>query len=190
MRKISLFVLIFSFIAIFSMPLAAAGTTVGAAPATEGVCDGLKAPGITKALFGLCVAYCEAGANSERVLDNYNRQRTGSDPAMPCLEVKADTLDCACWNTLTMEDIGVGQDPALCALNPSDPLSDLIFYQGSTDVEFLSASDGACMHYNSASTPALVDMQGLSPEQESQCRSEILDLAARDFVGLDCLNAP
>jgi len=181
MRKISLFVLIFSFIAIFSMPLSAAGTTVGSAPATEGVCGGLKAPGITKALFGLCVAYCEAGANSERVLDNYNSKKKASDPAMPCLEVKAATLDCACWNTLTMEDIGVGQDPVYCALDPSS--EDFIFYGNASTSEFLSASNGACMHYNSAATPDWIDVQGLSPEQESQCRAEILDLAARDFDG-------
>jgi hypothetical protein len=180
MRKISLFVLIFSFIAIFSMPLSAAGTTVGAAPATKGFCGGLKAPGITPGLYGLCVAYCEAGANSERVLDNYNRKRTGSDPAMPCLEVKAATLDCVCWNTLTMEDIGVGQGPVYCALDPSS--KDFIFYGNASTSEFLSASDGACMHYTSA-TDNLVSMQDLSWEQENECRLEILDLAARDFDG-------
>jgi hypothetical protein len=179
MRKISVFLVLVSLIAFFS-------SSVSAAPATEGICGGLKASGVTKGLFGLCVAYCEAGANSERVLENYNRKKKDSDPAMPCLEVAEPTLGCACWNTLTADEIGVGQDPLGCSLDPS---ADLVFYGSATDSELLAASEGVCTHFNSA-TGAYMDLQGLDSEQSDQCRMEILDLAARDFSGFDCLTAP
>ncbi len=186
MRKISFFVLILSFIFVFSIPLHTADANAGATPTTEGICGGLKASGVTKGLFGLCVAYCEAGANSERVLDNYNRKRTESDPPMPCLEVEEPTLNCACWNTLTANEIGAGLSPSSCTL---DPPADLLFYQGgpdNADLEFLSVTPGACFHYNSI-TGDSADLQNLTLEQENECRLEILDLAARDFSGFDCL---
>ena len=187
MRKISLFVLLFSFIAVFSMPLSAAGANSSTPPPKEGVCSGLKAKGITKGLFGLCVAYCEAGANSERVLDNYNRKKQNGDPAMPCLEVTEPTLNCACWNKLTAKQIGTGMSPSSCTL---DPTADVLFYQdGSGGLEFLFTSTGACSHYNSV-TGDSADVQTLTQEQENECRLEILDLAARDFDGFDCLTPP
>ena len=187
MRKISLFVLILmlSFIAIFSMPLSAASTTASAPPATKSVCDGLKAENVTKALFGLCVAYCEAGANSERVLDNYNSKKKASDPVMPFLVIVEPTLNCTCWNTLTADEIGQGLAPSSCTLDP--PTDTLYYDDGAGGVEFLTASPGACFHYNSV-TGDTADVQTLTPEQENECRVEILDFAQRDFGGFDCLN--
>jgi len=187
MRKISFFVLLFSFIVIFSMPLFAAGANSSTPPPKEGICSGLKAKGITNELFGLCVAYCEAGANSERVLDNYNRKKKGSDPAMPCLEVTEPTLNCTCWNTLTAKQIGEGMSPSSCTLDPS---ADVLSYEdGSGGFEYLAAATGACFHYNSV-TGDSADVQTLSEAQENECRLEILDLATRDFGGFNCLTAP
>ena len=45
--------------ALISVPLMAQ-TPDGETPAEETVCDPLKADGITKGLYGLCVAFCEA----------------------------------------------------------------------------------------------------------------------------------
>jgi hypothetical protein len=179
MRKISLFLLLVSLFVFFSSPLAAA-------PANKGVCEDLKAKGVTKGLFGLCVAYCEAGANSEQVLENYNRKKKDGDPAMPCLEAQEPVLGCACWNTLTRDEIGVDQVPVGCTLDPS---GDFIAYQSDTNFEYLAAAEGTCTHFNIV-TGANVSVQGLEPEQEDQCRLEILDLAERDFSGFDCLVPP
>jgi hypothetical protein len=186
MRKISLFLLLVSLFVFFS-------SSLSAAPATKGICEDLKAKGVTKGLFGLCVAYCEAGANSERVLENYNRKKKDSDPAMPCLEAQKPTLGCACWNTLTADEIGANQDPVGCTLDPS---GDFIAYQSGSDFEFLAASEGTCTHYNSAtgadlSIPGNGGNEPLSPEQEAQCRWEILKLAEQPvFSEFDCLPDP
>jgi hypothetical protein len=175
MRKLSLFLVLISFIAFFS-------SSLSAAPANKGVCEDLKAKGITKGLFGLCVAYCEAGANSESVLENYNRKKKDSDPAMPCLEAQEPVLGCACWNTLTRDEIGVDQVPVGCTLDPS---GDSIAYQSDTNFEYLAAAEGTCTHYNFA-TGAYVSMPGLEPDLELECREDILVLVGDDFDGFDC----
>ena len=40
--------------------VASAQTPDGETPAEEQVCDPLRADGVTKGLYGLCVAFCEA----------------------------------------------------------------------------------------------------------------------------------
>lgn len=116
--------------------LAAAGTAVTAAmtglrPETawaaptpnQGVCDPLKAPGMTVGLYGLCVAYCEAvdcpsvteGAKKlaaackpadRGILANYNRLRKPTDPQMPCVKTK-----CPCWTQPELSVIGTSYTP-------------------------------------------------------------------------------
>ena len=102
-------------------PPALAKTPDGETPATEAVCDELKAPGVTPGLYGLCVAYCEAhdvdvlpagsrGNSADRILANYTKKKKGSDPDMPCLEIPAPASEpepvpppppvvqvCPCW---------------------------------------------------------------------------------------------
>ena len=102
---------------------ASARTPDGQTPSQEGVCDVLKQPGMTKGLYGLCVAYCEAHdsdllatANSHaprgslersrRILENYNKMRKNGDLEMPCMvasnpapaPVPAPVVQrCPCW---------------------------------------------------------------------------------------------
>lgn len=102
---------------VFSMPLLAQ-TSDGYTPAQETVCDPLKAGDVTKGLYGLCVAFCEAGdyadeldaitpeelatleisAPSGRILANYNKKKdkanNPADPDMPCILVEES---CPCW---------------------------------------------------------------------------------------------
>jgi hypothetical protein len=86
-----------------------ASTPDGETPANEGVCDPLKADGITKGLYGLCVAYCEAqdldllgdkDPPNTRILDNYNKKKTENDPGMPCVQAP-----CPCWTTEQLANI-------------------------------------------------------------------------------------
>jgi hypothetical protein len=80
-----------------------AQTPDGAAPANEGVCDLLKADGVTKGLYGLCVAFCEAqdmdfwGELTDpprgRLLELYEKKRGVEDPNMPCIAQNT----CPCW---------------------------------------------------------------------------------------------
>lgn len=106
----------------FTGPPAMAQTTDGTTPANEGVCDGLKADSITKGLYGLCVAFCEAqditsidepiteeelaalesAAPSGRILANYNKKKTETDPPMPCIRV---ANPCPCWTEAELTEI-------------------------------------------------------------------------------------
>lgn len=99
-----------------------ADTPDGLTPAQETVCDPLKADGITKGLYGLCVAFCEAhdyadpsiplteadldvitkSAPSGRILSNYNKKMTATDPPMPCIVVEPP---CPCWTSEELSSI-------------------------------------------------------------------------------------
>ena len=107
------------------VPMANAQTPDGQTPAEETVCDPLKVDGITKGLYGLCVAFCEAqdfadedeaitqeellaleaDTPSTSILANYNKKRdradNGLDPDMPCIKVEAP---CPCWNEQQVAD--------------------------------------------------------------------------------------
>jgi hypothetical protein len=114
MHHFSLFAAMVLTIAVTGPP-AMAQTPDGSTPAVEGICDTLKADGISKGLYGLCVAYCEAqdfssedepltevdilalleaNAPTGRVLENYNKLRTVDDPEMPCGVRKVDSCPC------------------------------------------------------------------------------------------------
>ena len=74
------------------------------------MCDPLKADGVTKGLYGLCIAYCEAqdldafdktnaledSVPGDWLLANYDLRRTADDPDMPCL---VSPSVCPCFNT-------------------------------------------------------------------------------------------
>ena len=97
-------------------------TPDGLTPANESVCDPLMTDGVTKGLYGLCVAFCEAQdlgdendaiteaelgaldgtAPSGKILRNYNRKRQESDPPMPCLIVQEP---CPCFSAEELESI-------------------------------------------------------------------------------------
>ncbi len=109
-------------IPMFGTPAIAAGTPDGIPPANEGVCDVLRADGVTRGLYGLCVAFCEAqdhatlsdtitqadllalqiGAPSGKILQNYNRRKSPEDPDMPCVLVEED---CPCWSAAELAAI-------------------------------------------------------------------------------------
>ena len=110
-------------VACLMAPVAFAQTPDGQTPAEETVCNPLKADGITKGLYGLCVAFCEAHdhadadasiteddlalleaeAPSGRILANYDKKKTETDPAMPCILVEEP---CPCWSAAELASIG------------------------------------------------------------------------------------
>ena len=91
------------------------GTPDGETPANEGVCDDVMADGVTKGLYGLCVAFCEAQdceatldeatgevtfdescrPSNPKILENYNKRKLDSDPPMPCVNLLP--AECPCW---------------------------------------------------------------------------------------------
>ena len=104
-----------------------AETPDGGTPAEEMVCDPLREDGVTKGLYGLCVAFCEAqdiasedvpiteaelsafwdAAPSGRILANYNKRKQANDPDMPCILVEEP---CPCWTAEELASID-GLDP-------------------------------------------------------------------------------
>lgn len=176
MQKIYFFILI-SLVSAFAgtQPLIA-GPKNGDTPAVESVCDVLKSGGVTKGLYGLCVAYCEAEANSESVLDNYNRKKTESDPAMPCLEVTPPKLNCACWSNLTAEELGTSFDLAFCTLGGID----LVTYGDESSGEQMGAFDGGCIYQNSLTGDSA--QLELTTEESNECRLEILNALGDDAL--------
>ena len=114
--------LLFASSSMFTMS-AVAVTPDGQTPAEETVCSPLKADGISKGLYGLCVAFCEAHdfadasvpiteedfnnleaqAPSGKILANYNKRKQPLDPAMPCIAVE-DPCPCITADELAKID--------------------------------------------------------------------------------------
>lgn len=99
-----------------------AQTPDGQTPAGENVCDPLRDDSVTKGLYGLCVAFCEAqdyadeldsiteeelatlesSTSSGRILANYNKRKQDGDPDMPCILVEEP---CPCWSAQELAEI-------------------------------------------------------------------------------------
>ncbi len=104
-----------------AIPVAAA-TPDGLTPAEETVCDPLMDEGVTKGLYGLCIAFCEAQDVAERtspltpeeldaikmdtpsghILENYNKKKQEGDPEMPCVLVQEA---CPCFTKKELQNI-------------------------------------------------------------------------------------
>jgi hypothetical protein len=133
----------FAFLA--TAPPVLAQTPDGQTPAQEMVCDPLMADGITKGLYGLCVAFCEAqdraslsdsltsveleelanDAPSGKILSNYNRKKdkanNPADPGMPCIKVEEP---CPCWSAEELVSVMGVDGAAVCIDFPN--LGDVI----------------------------------------------------------------
>jgi len=101
---------------------ATASTPDGETPANETICDGLKADGVTKGLYGLCVAYCEAqdldvagdkDPPNSKILGNYRKKMNAGDPDMPCV-----AAPCPCWEAAEIQAIA-DSGAALCSSSSS-----------------------------------------------------------------------
>ena len=96
-----------------------AGTPDGLTPNNEVICDGLK--DVTKGLYGLCIAYCEATDSPEdlsseaeiaalhkhsaKILENYYKKRQIGDPQMPCATYYVET-PCPAWTRDQINSVG------------------------------------------------------------------------------------
>jgi hypothetical protein len=130
MRKMrSLLIALSVFIVFISSTSATvAGTPDGMTPANEGICDDLMYA--TKGLYGLCIAYCEAQDAIEdltdsdalanlptphkKILENYDKKRTESDPTMPCVVY---TNPCPVWTPEELATIGYTTDGSILQVN-------------------------------------------------------------------------
>jgi len=160
----------------FALP-AVAQTADGVTPAIEGVCDSLKNPGVTKGLYGLCVAYCEAEASSEAVLRNYDRKRKETDPEMPCLEV---VVPCPCWDTDTL---AAAEGPSSCVSSVGG-INSSEYFDSSTfafSAFYLFPSTEPAFGCLSFAGGVGKDDQELTPEETASCLASLSASQAIDF---------
>jgi len=127
-------------------PVTYAQTPDGETPVNEGVCDELI--GFTPGLYGLCVAFCEAQdceatldpttgevtfdpfcqPSNPKLLRNYNKRATPSDPPMPCVNVTEN--ECACW---TEDELDMIAEANVVTCGQIFPGADAWFLSGFND---------------------------------------------------------
>lgn len=166
----------FALLASFAMNNAMAATADGTTPANEGVCDGLKASGITPSLYGLCVAYCEAQdldtydkePPSTKILDNYNKRKLASDPAMPCVKPT-----CPCWTGAEIASISEDGVSAAC-LSGTNKLSIIDNSPKNHSAEAdTSAGQERCRYINLNISPATVRSFTITPAEALACYTDV-----------------
>jgi hypothetical protein len=195
-----------------------------------GVCDGLKAPGTTRGLFGLCNAYCVALAcpdatsgaaalsaqcksASPQLLADYNRLKTATDPAMPCVKPPPG---CPCWSATELAGVGRSFSPHIVELFPnvagdSETIAlvenryslDQFVYGAYTlaQVNDTSTNDQCVFLYADfapGAPPPTIRVQNITQSQASTCkaaiRGQVLALGREGVsvrcIGNNCLSTP
>lgn len=124
MSKLTFYGVLILILSVYSAN-AVAKTPDGTTPAEETVCDPLRVEGITKGLYGLCVAFCEArdvtsenipiteedyerlidSMPSDRILENYNKKKSENDPPMPCVKIEEPDNGCPCFSNEELASI-------------------------------------------------------------------------------------
>jgi hypothetical protein len=120
MRNLSIWVVLTFAFSVFAVN-AVAQTPDGMTPAEENICDQLKVDGVSKGLYGLCVAYCEAIDGPAEIIksvegfeksakppnsilfDLYESKRGEDDPGLPCVNYEGD---CPVWSLEELHRIG------------------------------------------------------------------------------------
>lgn len=163
-------------LASMAMNTAMAATPDGTTPANEGVCNGLQVAGVTPSLYGLCVAYCEAQdldtfdkePPSTKILDNYNKRKQASDPAMPCVKPT-----CPCWSGAEIASISADGVAAAC-LSGTNKLSIIDNApQNHTAEADTTAGRERCRYINLNISPATVRNFSVTPAESLACYADI-----------------
>jgi hypothetical protein len=169
------------------------------------VCDPLKEDGITKGLYGLCVAFCEAQdiadentpiteaeldaleelLPSGRLLANYNKKKDKAnnplDPPMPCVLVQEP---CPCWSSAEIAAIdgyqpdGTNTLTLNCQSNPNQARISEAIETGSLGV--LRAQSASvrqfCTFTNTQMVPSITrTKRRLTPDEVIACEVSIAD---------------
>ena len=188
-------------------------TPDGQTPAEETICDPLKADGVSKGLYGLCVAFCEAHdfadgnititeaeldslaakAPSGKILANYNKRKQESDPPMPCIVVEPP---CPCFTAAQLSEIDGYLDGAEIGIScPTNNPASIISAEpmNAPFSRFINVnSGGTCMHIDTQSAPTVITvlsvnavLQTITPEEFDACKTMI-----QDHVAITCPTLP
>lgn len=167
----SFFAVLIAAVLAAGMP-AMAGTLDGSTPANEGVCNELKLEGVTPALYGLCVAYCEAqdlddlttdkDPPNTKILENYNKRKRASDPEMPCLKTP-----CPCWEDAELASISSDGMAGACLRTTTSV--QLIDNAPTTHYALADTGRSRCAYVDLNAQPPRVNFQTITPEQAQAC---------------------
>jgi hypothetical protein len=174
---------------------ALASTPDGMTPAEETVCDQLKADGISKGLYGLCVAYCEAHDGPAEVITTeeqmdkmgdppnsillalyQNKMREG-DPNMPCVNYKNS---CPVWSQEELERIGTLGGSILRDYEYSGYLENYYDYEGDSEFRHFAQvysyyhSDKLIGSYYSSS-PYVYRWMELTEAEYNACKQQLIN---------------
>ena len=162
----------------------AADTPDGLTPANEGICNNLKT-NATPALYGLCVAYCEAqdlditdkDPPKTKILENYRKRMQAGDPDMPCVNAP-----CPCWSNAQFSAITSDGVAAAC-LRTSSTIQ--LIDNVPSDFEryaFADTSRNRCAYIDRTLTPQTVNFQSVTPTEAQSCFSAVTSTCS--YLGL------
>lgn len=146
-------------------------------------CEVLK-DGYTKGLYGLCIAWHNAGNDNarDRILDKYEGKAGPGDPPMPGTE---DEVPCPCWDEAVLAEASLNGVPNSCLLTGTESGAEITIY-GANVYQF-RVDDVACFSI----FPTGGTFQFLpSEDAEATCRAGIEALVAEDFGGIECDGTP
>lgn len=131
-------------------------------------CEVLK-DGYTKGLYGLCIAWHNAGNDNsrERILDNYEKKAGPGDPPMPGTE---DEVPCPCWGETELLD---------AACNRTLTGSGTNFASFDVGLVQFFNFEAQCVYSNFNTGVTLI--QDTNSEQSLTCAAELLALVSGDL---------
>jgi hypothetical protein len=145
----------------------------------EPLCDPLK-DGASKGLYGLCIAYHNAGNTNarQRISDNYDKKAGPGDPPMPGTERKK--LTCPCLDAISV--VGAGIEDwgfAVSCSNDGDGTDQGIFVNPALlnlTTFFTTTSDGVVHMCDIDQSPATFVTLAIDATQYEECLTQLLML--------------
>ena len=150
-------------------------------------CEQLK--GGTPGLYGLCLAYANAGNDKarERIAENYAKKMEAGDPTLE--EIFDEGATCPCWvSPEYLADVTAGASPTFCAEDLDDTSYELVFYLDGGLTVNLSAGFLPGDPYD-GQTGCVINDRGAqfdtatTADEDEACRLGLESLIAMDFGG-------
>lgn len=166
-------------VAVGLLALSLGGSAGSAFAGDVAECETLK-DGYTKGLYGLCIAWHNAGNDNarDRILDKYEDTAGPGDPPMPGTE---DEVPCPCWDETDLADASLNGVPNSCLLAGTESGAEFAVY-GANVYQFY-VQDEFCFSVFPDGSGTFQPLD--SEEAEATCRAGIDALVAEDFVQLE-----
>ncbi|MBT8048907.1 MAG: hypothetical protein HKN57_00080 [Xanthomonadales bacterium] len=149
-------------------------------------CEKLASGEFTKGLYGLCIAYHNAGNENarNRIRDNYDKK---AGPGDPPLVVDAE---CPCWDAGHLADASLNGTPSACLLTSEGDVYDLAFYTSSPAFYQFYADTAGCFRVDPNGTQLGAAFESPDATEREVCIAGIETLIEDDFAGINCNGVP